>query len=70
MTTRDFLGGPMIKNPPSNAGDMGSAPGPQGTKIPNALGQLSLNATRKTQHNKKREKVTIKNRSLEYSGVI
>ena len=50
---RDFFGGPVIKNPPSNAGDMGSVPGPQGTKIPNALGQLSLYATRKTQHSKK-----------------
>ena len=30
----------MVKNPPSNAGDMGSIPG-QGTKIPHAMGQLS-----------------------------
>ena len=30
----------MIKNPPSNAGDVGSTPGP-GTKIPHATGQLS-----------------------------
>ena len=37
---RDFPGGPVVKNPPSNAGDMGSAPG-QGTKIPHATGQLS-----------------------------
>ena len=29
----DFLAGPMVKNPPCNAGDMGSIPGP-GTKIP------------------------------------
>ena len=67
---RDFFGGPVIKNPPSNAGDMGSVPGPQGTKIPNALGQLSLYATRKTQHSKKIEKVTIKSRSLENSDVV
>ena len=29
----DFPGGPVVKNSPSNAGDMGSIPG-QGTKIP------------------------------------
>ena len=25
---RDFLGGPVVKNPPANAGDRGSIPGP------------------------------------------
>ena len=35
-----FPGGPVVKNPPSNAGDMGSIPG-GGTKIPHATGQLS-----------------------------
>ena len=40
----DFLGGPTVKNPPSNAGDTGSIPGP-GTKIPHALEQLNLSAT-------------------------
>ena len=25
---RDFLGGAMVKNPPANAGHMGSSPGP------------------------------------------
>ena len=44
MEPRDFPGGPVIKNPPSNAGDMGSIPG-RGTKIPHAAGQLSLRAT-------------------------
>ena len=34
----------MVKNPPSNAGDVGSIPG-QGTKIPHATGQLSPHAT-------------------------
>ena len=24
----DFLGGPVVKNPPANAGDLGSIPGP------------------------------------------
>ena len=36
---RDFPGGPVVKNPPSNAGDMGSIPG-QEAKIPHAMGQL------------------------------
>ena len=40
----DFPGGPVVKNPPYNAGDAGSIPG-QGTKIPNAAGQLSPHAT-------------------------
>ena len=34
-------GGPVIKNPPCNAGDVGSIPG-QGTKIPYALKQLAI----------------------------
>ena len=34
---RDFLGGPLVKNPPSNAGDAGSTPG-GGTNIPHAWG--------------------------------
>ena len=37
--SRDFPGGPVVKNPPYNAGDTGSIPG-QGTKIPHAAGQL------------------------------
>ena len=41
---RDFPGGPMVKNPPSNEGDAGSIPG-WGTKIPHAAGQLSPHAT-------------------------
>ena len=40
----DFPGSPMVKNPPSNAGDTGSIPGGV-TKIPHALGQLSPHAT-------------------------
>ena len=39
----DFPGGPMVKNPPSNAGDAGSIRG-RGTKIPHASGQLSTRA--------------------------
>lgn len=33
--------GPVIKNPPCSAGDVGSMPG-QGTKTPLAVGQLNL----------------------------
>ena len=40
----DFPGGPMIKNPPCNAGDVGSIPG-WGTKMPHAAEKLSLRAT-------------------------
>ena len=40
----DFSGGPVVKNPSSNAGDVGSIPG-WGTKIPHAAGQLSPLAT-------------------------
>ena len=35
----NFPGGPVVKNPPSNAGDTGLIPG-QGTKIPHSTGQL------------------------------
>ena len=34
----------MVKNPPSNSGDVGSIPG-QGTKIPHAVEQQSLHTT-------------------------
>ena len=36
----------MVENPPSSAGGVGSIPG-RGTKIPHAMGQLSLSATTK-----------------------
>ena len=39
----DFPGGPAVENPLCYAGDAGSIPG-QGTKIPHAEEQLSLNA--------------------------
>ena len=41
LRLRDFAGGPVVENPPSNAGDVGSILG-GGTKIPHAAGQLSL----------------------------
>ena len=40
----DFPGGPAVKNPPSNAGDMGSDPW-SGTKIPPVAEQLGPRAT-------------------------
>ena len=40
----EFPGGPVVKNPPSNAGDTGSIPGRE-TRIPHAAGQLGLRAT-------------------------
>ena len=40
---RDVPGGPVVKNLPSNAGDVCSIPG-RGTKIPRAAGQLSPHA--------------------------
>ena len=36
----DFPGGPVVKNPPCDAGVKGLIPG-QGTKIPHAMEQLS-----------------------------
>ena len=41
---RDFPGGPVVENLPSNAGDTSLIPG-QETKIPHAAGQLSPFAT-------------------------
>ena len=41
---QNLSGGPMVKNPPSNAGGIGSIPG-QGTKILHFTGQLSPHAT-------------------------
>ena len=44
----DFPGGPVVKNLPSNAGNMGSILG-RGTKIPHAVGQLSPSTAMNTQ---------------------
>ena len=38
----DFPGGPMVRNPPANAEDMGSIPGLWSEKIPHVWEQLSL----------------------------
>ena len=37
---RDFPGGPVVENPPSNAGDINSIPG-QGTYVPYATEHLN-----------------------------
>ena len=42
-TKQDFLGGPVVKTPPANAGDMDLIPGPG--KCHMLQGQLSLWAT-------------------------
>ena len=55
--TRGNPGGPVVMNPPSNAGDAGSTPG-QRTKKPCAAGQLSSPATTtEPAHLKKRVRV-------------
>ena len=41
-----FPGGPVVKKPPSNAGDLGSIPGRE-IKIPHAAEQLSPHAPTK-----------------------
>ena len=41
---RHLPGGPVVKNPLSYEGDVGSIPG-WGTKIPHAVGQLSPHTT-------------------------
>ena len=53
----NFPGGPVVKNPPCNAGNASLIPG-QGTNIPQTSGQLSLRpalkipcATTKIPHN-------------------
>ena len=34
INSRDFPGGAVVKNPPANAGDMGSSPGPGRSHMP------------------------------------
>ena len=52
----------MVKNLPSSAEDVGSIPS-QGTKIPQASGQLNPHGTKKTQHSQyeKRERECLYN---------
>ena len=51
-------GGPVVENPPCNAGNAGLIPG-QGTKIPHAMEQLSLpTTTRESVHHNKISHIT------------
>ena len=34
LVVEDFPGGAVVKNPPANAGDMGSSPGPGRSHMP------------------------------------
>ena len=43
----NFPGGPVVKNPPCSAGNMGSIPGGE-TKIPYAVEQLNPGTTMRT----------------------
>ena len=44
ILSRDFLGGPVVRNLPCNVGDMGLISG-QESKIPHAMEQISLRVT-------------------------
>ena len=66
---RDFPGGPVVKNLPSNGEDVGLIPG-WGTKIPHASGQLSWHAaTAESRHSRasalQQEKPLYHNKGLE-----
>ena len=58
MNSRDFPGGPVVKSLPSDAKDAVSNPG-WGTKIPHAMGQLSLRTTGKTHPAQWKKKNTV-----------
>jgi len=49
VNPREFPDGPVVKNLPFNAGDMGSVSA-WGTKIPHATGQLSPCSTTREAH--------------------
>ena len=55
---RDFPGGPVVKNLPFNAGDMGLIPG-QGAMIPHGPRQLSL-CTTTSEHKRHNERSQIR----------
>ena len=80
-SVRDFPGGPVVKNLPSNARDAGSIPG-WGTKIPHTVRQLSLRAATTTEpahsgarasqlgrspHTATREKARVSQRKILYA---
>ena len=58
---QDFPDGPVVKNPPSNAGDTGSIPG-RGIKIPHAEGQLSPKLERRPHTTMKSSPAAAKSR--------
>ena len=64
--SQDFPCGPVVKNLPSNTGYAGLIPG-LGTKIPQAVGQLSPCTTVETQHGQKKKKITFLGRPLCHS---
>ena len=76
---RDFPGGPVVKNPPWNSGDMCSIPG-RGTKIPHASVELIQHAVAKDpawynvdpvcrMQSNKHLKMKMKNESKSQSGL-
>ena len=65
-TALGFPDGPVVKNPPCNAGDMGSMLGP-GTKIPHASGQLSLWGATPAVYALQREANTMRSRNWRVS---
>ena len=50
--TGDILGGPVVKNLPSNVGGLGSLPG-WGAKMPHVRGQLSYRTRTHAPHQEK-----------------
>ena len=64
----DFSGGPVVENPPSNAGDAVSIPGRE-TEIPHAARQLSpCTATREKPVCRNKEPVRCRERSCVPQG--
>ena len=63
----DFHGGPVVKDPPSNAENIGVVPG-QGLRFPHATGQLHSWDIRKslcaTQKEKKKRNMLVKDAFL------
>ena len=57
----DFPGGPVVKNLPSSAGDVGSIPG-RVTKIPRGTEKLSPHTARGSGHCNERSHMTVKTR--------
>ena len=52
----DFLGGPVLKNLPCNAGDLGSIPGWE-TKIPHAMEQEALKSQLESPRATRKDKI-------------